>query len=78
MKRPVFLARGPYRRRRLRDAARILPFFGAVMFLMPLLWPERGTGRNGLYMLAAWLLLVFAAWFLRIWLAEETAERAED
>lgn len=71
MKRPLFLARGPYRRRRLRDAARILPFVGAVLFLMPLLWPGRGTGLNGLYMLAVWLGLVAVAAILAHWLADE-------
>ncbi|MDH2325651.1 hypothetical protein QCN27_02100 [Cereibacter sp. SYSU M97828] len=72
MKRPLFLARGPYRRRRLRDAARILPFAGAVLFLMPLLWPSRGTGLNGLYMLAVWLGLVAVAAVLRLWLGDES------
>ena len=37
-RRPLFLARAPYRRRRLRDAARILPVLGLFLLLMPLLW----------------------------------------
>ena len=36
---PVFLERQTYRRRRLLDAARLLPFLGAVLFAVPLLWP---------------------------------------
>ncbi len=36
-KRPLFLARAPYRRRRLRDAARLLPVVGGFLLLLPLL-----------------------------------------
>lgn len=43
---PLFLARADYRRRRLRDAARLLPVVGALLMLLPLLWqgqvPEPG------------------------------------
>jgi len=38
---PVFLARRTYRRRRLGDAARLLPIVGALLVCIPLLW------RNG-------------------------------
>ncbi len=65
MKRAVFLAHGPYRRRRLRDAARLLPFAGGVLFLLPLFWGW-GTGPAGLYLLGIWLgLVVVAAIFER-------------
>lgn len=36
---PVFLERQSYRRRRLMDAARLLPLLGALLFAVPLLWP---------------------------------------
>ena len=44
---PVFLERQSYRRRRLSDAARLLPLLGAALFAVPLLWPtaeDAGTG----------------------------------
>lgn len=45
---PVFLERQSYRRRRLMDAARLLPVFGALIFAVPLLWatPE-SAGLSG-------------------------------
>lgn len=39
---PVFLERRSYRRRRLMDAARLLPILGAMLFLVPLVWPTAG------------------------------------
>lgn len=37
---PVFLERQSYRRRRLMDAARLLPIIGGMLFLVPLIWPS--------------------------------------
>ena len=58
----AFLERQSYRQRRLGDAARILPVFGAVIFALPLLWTGPGqsghTGRAGLWLFAAWLGLI--------------------
>ena len=34
----VFLERDTYRRRRIMDAARILPLVGVALFAVPLLW----------------------------------------
>jgi hypothetical protein len=60
--RPLFLARAPYRRRRLRDAARLLPVFGAVLLLLPLLWTAgaRMSLRSGdlIYFFTIWLVLI--------------------
>lgn len=59
---PVFLARSSYRRRRLRDAARLLPVVGGLMLLLPLLWvPEaevRLGARDVLYFFGVWLALI--------------------
>lgn len=41
--RPVFLVRRTYRRRRLADAARMLPLLGAALFCLPLLWARTGA-----------------------------------
>jgi hypothetical protein len=62
---PLFLARASYRRRRLRDAARLLPILGAFLLLLPLLWaPDnkiRMTSGDMIYFFTVWLLLIVAA-----------------
>ncbi len=60
---PVFLQRASYRRRRLRDAARLVPFLGVILWAMPLAWhTEQGAaqvGANGLvYMFGVWVVLI--------------------
>lgn len=81
MPRPLFLARRAYRERRALDAARLLPFAGAVLFALPVTWsgnPFRAgpTAAGGLYLFAVWAgLIVAAALFsrrLRRVIAEET------
>ena len=68
---PVFLERRSYRRRRLRDAALIVPVLGALLLLMPLLWapgPGEGadTGRGLIYVFGVWAgLILAAAWLAR-------------
>lgn len=57
---PLFLARQSYRRRRLEDAARLLPVLGVFLFLLPLLAPDVGTAAQGLYLFAAWFGLIVA------------------
>jgi len=59
---PIFLARRNYRRRRLADAARLLPLAGALLFCLPLLW--RGTGSGGRTVVA--MIYVFALWAVLI------------
>ena len=63
--RPLFLARAPYRRRRLRDAARVLPVFAAVLMALPLLWPAqpeaRLTAGDVIYCFGLWAGLILAA-----------------
>lgn len=61
---PLFLARQNYRRRRLADAARVVPVIGGVLFFLPLLAADQG--RNGT---VGWLVYVFAIWLLLIVLA---------
>jgi len=43
---PLFLARAVYRKRRLRDAARLLPVLGMFLLLMPGLW-RPGAALSG-------------------------------
>jgi hypothetical protein len=70
---PLFLARQGYRQRRVIDAARVLPVFGAFLLLVPMLWDLDGGGgaeapgrlaERGIYIFAVWTLLVLAAAFL--------------
>ena len=63
---PPFLARKTYRRRRMMDAARLLPLLGIFLFLLPILWqprltPEPDTVHGVVYLFGAWTVLVIAA-----------------
>jgi hypothetical protein len=63
---PLFLARIPYRRRRLRDAARLLPVLGAFLMILPWLWSPPGTGMrltsgDVVYFFLIWIILVLVA-----------------
>ncbi len=67
-RRPLFLARASYRKRRLRDGARILPLFGLVLVLLPLMWPAipQRVGAHWLFLFLAWLgLIALTALFAR-------------
>jgi hypothetical protein len=64
--RPLFVARQTYRRRRLMDAARLLPLLGLLLWAVPLLWrnaPEDGVASSGalIYIFGVWCALVLAA-----------------
>ena len=58
-KQPLFLARAVYRKRRLRDGARMLPIFGFVLMMLPMLWPSSGT--NWIYLFGIWVGLIAVA-----------------
>jgi uncharacterized membrane protein len=62
---PLFLARAPYRQRRLRDAARLLPVLGLFLLVLPLLWTPEGrmalTAADVLYFFGVWLILIALA-----------------
>ncbi len=57
----LFLERQSYRRRRLADAARLLPFLGAAMLALPLLWPDDSAGAEALSLSTA-MFYIFACW----------------
>lgn len=79
---PLFLARTVYRKRRLRDAARLLPLLGFFLLLVPLLWdttPGRGAGQTVVYIFGVWAGLIGLAAYLAPGLARpEADEQAED
>ena len=70
-KAPVFLEKASYRQRRLRDAARLLPIVGLVLWMLPLTWSEVDGADGGassalIYIFGVWvLLIVLAAVFSR-------------
>jgi hypothetical protein len=61
---PLFLARQTYRRRRLMDALRLLPWLGAFLFGLPLFWSAPATASGLLYLFGAWLLLIVLSFAL--------------
>lgn len=60
----VFLQRASYRQRRLRDAARLVPFLGIVLLAIPLTWPAAGGAQEPIG--SAGLLYIFGVWALLI------------
>ena len=59
---PLFLARETYRRRRVMDAARLLPFLGAFVFFVPAIWGGAvGTVPGLLYLFLGWVVLIVIA-----------------
>ena len=66
---PIFVQRRTYRRRRLADAARLLPVLGAVLVMIPLLWQGDGRPDGGLQAASdggrtAWVM----TYFFFVWL----------
>ncbi len=78
---PLFLARAVYRKRRLRDAARLLPILGFWLLLLPLLWGQalgNGAGRTVVFVFGVWALLIAVAAGLAPGLARPEADSTED
>ena len=72
---PIFLERQSYRKRRMTDAVRLLPFLGLLMCMVPLAWPKPAAPDAApdtlismstalQYLFGIWLLLVVLAWLL--------------
>lgn len=80
---PVFLPARGYRLRRLHDAARLVPVFGAVLFLLPVLWSPgeteaRGTAPDAIYLFLVWAGLIGVAAVLARGLAAPGAKPLDD
>lgn len=70
-KRPIFLERESYRRRRLGDAAKLSPVLGGVLFLVPVLWAGVGSTAGGLvYLFGVWAIMIVLMMLLSRRLAE--------
>ncbi len=83
MRRPLFLARQSYRRRRLHDMARFLPVLGTFLMILPMLWGEddsdiRNTASDGIYLLIIWIGLIGVAALLSRGLRAQGDETARD
>ncbi len=78
---PLFLERRSYRQRRVRDAARLLPLLGVVLWLMPLMFAADGdpapTSRAMIYIFGVWLGLIAAAAALTLGLDPATDDSAQ-
>lgn len=80
---PLFLARKSYRRRRMMDAARLLPLAGIFFILMPILWqpretPEPDTGFGLVYLFVVWALLIIVARVVSHLVADASGEDEAD
>ncbi|WP_371685548.1 hypothetical protein [Tropicimonas sp. IMCC6043] len=74
---PLFLGREIYRRRRIMDAARLLPAFGTALLLLPMLWAsDHGTAAGAVYIFSVWLILILAAAVLSRRLSEPLREKS--
>ena len=66
---PLYLALQTYRRRRMMDAARLLPVLGVFLVMLPLFWmpgdaTATGTAGIGLYLFMVWFGLIVGAFVL--------------
>jgi hypothetical protein len=75
---PLFLARRTYRRRRLMDALRLLPWLGVFLFALPLMWSDRATASGLLYLFGAWLVLIVLSFALVRRLSDDPGEAPEN
>ncbi len=80
---PLFLEQRTYRRRRMADAARFLPFLGAVLFTIPLLWGQAGATAASttgvmLYLFLVWGLLVAVSAGISRKLRDDETQSAEN
>lgn len=72
---PLFLQRASYRQRRVRDAAKLVPFLGVILWTIPLAWPKEGQdGHIG----ASSLIYIFGVWVVLIVLTVVLASRIKD
>ncbi len=72
--RPLFLERASFRRRRLGDAARVLPVLAVVAVLVPVWWvPDAVSFAHG----AAWLFGLWAGVIVAVALLHRALLRAE-
>jgi len=66
----LFVERRTYRHRRLMDIARLLPLLGALLFLVPLMWPNPdpypAPDTSGGMAMSEAITYIFLVWTLLI------------
>nr|WP_204354540.1 hypothetical protein [Paracoccus saliphilus] len=64
--RPLFLERASFHRRRLGDAARVLPVLAMLLILVPVWWVPSSVSfaAGAVWIFTLWGLLVIAVWAL--------------
>jgi hypothetical protein len=82
-RRTVFLERQMYRRHRLVDAIKILPFLGVVLWMLPLTWERDGpstisTASATVYIFLVWIVLIMLAAVSAAWLGKGGHTEATD
>ena len=71
---PLFLERASFLRRRLGDAARVLPVLAGVLVLLPVWWaPALVSFAGGVL----WFFLLWAGLILAVWALHRALLRAE-
>jgi len=73
---PLFLERATYRKRRMGDAARLLPVLGIVLLALPMLWSSQAgdgilTTRVMGYIFGVWIMLAVLGAALQAYLAPD-------
>ena len=63
---PLFLARSSYRKRRKMDALKMLAFLGAILWLIPAIWPSSPVGETEPVSMSRALLYIFGVWSVLI------------
>lgn len=68
---PLFLEQESYRRRRVMDAARLLPLFGLALLMVPVFWGQgHSVAKGAVYLFVVWFGIILAAGLLARRLAE--------
>ena len=79
--RPLFLERASFRRRRLGDAARVLPVLALLAILLPVWWLPGGVSLafGAVWLFGTWAVLIGLVWALHGGLlrADAATRRAE-
>ncbi|WP_347266042.1 hypothetical protein [Paracoccus sp. (in: a-proteobacteria)] len=78
--RRLFLGRDAYRRRRLADATRVLPFLFALLVLVPPIWlPQHFSfARGAIWLAVGWAATIAATAALHRALGRSPAAEDED
>lgn len=73
---PLFLARQSYRRRRVEDAARLLPLMGVVLFLLPLMVGGAIGNVRLAFVFSSWFFLILFAMLLARHLGRDSEQQS--